>query len=125
MTDDPEDMDEDARVDAHDRRATPPLSGLRAYSTAAMYAEIARRRDARVQRSPISKCEECRHFQHFKPLEPQGGQGVSALIEPPNGYNACLKRHMMSFRMPDSDDGPADQNDDWGFYRRACADRDA
>jgi len=89
------------------------LPGLSKFSTDQLLAEITRRRDARISRRPIVKCDECRHFVFYS-----GASG-----EPPASYNPCAKRHVMSFRHPEADDGPPDQNDDWGHYRRVCADR--
>lgn len=112
---DPEDADDEARAKAHACQTAPPLNGLRAFSTAALHAEIKRRRDARVRRGPILKCEDCQHFRLFE---------GSLSAQPPQDYKPCAFRHEMHFRMPEPDDGPADQNDDWGFYRPGCADRE-
>lgn len=83
-------------------------------STDELLAEIVRRRNARISRRPIVKCEEC---QHFKPC------GMSLSDKAADAYNPCTKGHEMSFRMCEADDGPPDANDDWGFYRNCCADR--
>lgn len=81
------------------------------FSTDELLAEIVRRRNARVSRRPIVRCDQC---QHFKTSETRYDDDT---------YNPCSKGHEMSFRMPEADDGPPDSNDDWGFYRRVCADR--
>lgn len=83
-------------------------------STDELLAEIVRRRNARISRRPIVKCEECRHF------KPCGDKPNDSAVD---AYNPCTKGHKMSFRMCELDDGPPDRNDDWGFYRNCCADR--
>lgn len=110
---DKEDADDAARFELHQNNSAPPLSGLRAYSTQTLHAEIARRRNARITRGPITKCELCEHFLFADP------SSSSAINEK---YNPCTKTHKMSFRAPDQDDGPPDTNDDWGYYRPCCND---
>ena len=85
--------------------------GLAKFGTDELLEEIVRRRNARIARRPIIKCDECRHFV-FEPLNA------------PDDYNPCAKQHVMSFRTPEADDGPSDQNDDWGHYLRVCPDRE-
>lgn len=82
------------------------------FSTDELLAEIVRRRNARVSRRPIVKCDGCKHFQ------------TSETRYDDDTYNPCQKGHEMSFRFPEADDGPADCNDDWGYYRRVCPDRE-
>lgn len=81
-----------------------PEKSFAAFTTDELLAEIVRRRNARVDRRPIVPCDQC---QHFKTSETRYDDDT---------YNPCSKGHVMSFRMPDS-------NDDWGHYRRVCADR--
>ena len=78
-------------------------------TTDELLAEIVRRRNARIARRPIVNCETC---QNFKPHENADDK-----------YNPCSKGHEMKFRHPEADDGPANSNDDWGFYRNCCPDR--
>jgi len=85
------------------------MSKFTGITTDELLAEIVRRRNARVARRPIVKCEEC---QYFKPSE-----------KADDSYNPCSKGHKINFRMPEADDGPSDSNDDWGFYRSCCPDR--
>ena len=85
------------------------MSRFKEFSTDELLKEIVRRRNARISRRPIVKCEEC---QHFKPSEKAN-----------DAYNPCSKGRTMSFRMPEADDGPPDQNSDWGFFLRCCPDR--
>jgi hypothetical protein len=81
------------------------------FSTDELLAEIIRRRNARATRGPIVQCDKCAHF---VPSETEYAN---------DAYNPCAKKHEMSFRMPDPEAGPLD--DDWGFFRRVCADREA
>lgn len=90
------------------------MSRFKEFSTDDLLAEIVRRRNARVSRRPIIKCEECEHFK-------TSGDKLSASEE--DAYNPCAKGHTMSFRMCEADDGHPDANDDWGFYRKCCPDR--
>lgn len=83
-------------------------------TTDELLAEIVRRRNARISRRPIVKCEEC---QNFKPC------GAALSDKEADTYNPCQKGHKMSFRMCELDDGPPEANNDWGFYRNCCADR--
>lgn len=85
-------------------------SAFAAFTTDELLAEIVRRRNARVSRRPIPKCESCKNF-----VPKADGD---------DSYNPCAKGHEMSFRMPDPDDGPPDENGDWGFFLRVCPDRD-
>lgn len=89
---------------------TAAAKSFAAFSTDELLAEIVRRRNARVSRRPIVQCDRC---SHFKPNP-----------EADDAYNPCSKGHEMSFRMPEADDGPPESHDDWGHYRRICADRD-
>ena len=57
-----------------------------------------------------TNCDECSHF------APWPDRNETA----PDSYNPCEMRHRMSFRYPT---GPSDQN--WGFYRDGCGDRQA
>lgn len=72
--------------------------------------ELARRRKWRPQREdqPFPACDECANFRPY----PGGPEDV------PRNYNPCQQGHAMKFRMPD---GPSDN--EWGYYRLACADR--
>lgn len=81
------------------------------FTTDQLLAEISRRRNARIARRPILNCDQC---QRFIPCQ----EDVMA-----DTYNPCEKGHKMSFRHPETDDGPTEANDDWGFYRTGCADR--
>lgn len=94
--------------------AADAKSLLAQFSVDELLAEIVRRRNARAARGPIVKCDECRHFMFW----------LGDADKVPDGYNPCAKRHVMSFRHPEADDGPPDSNDDWGHYRRVCADRE-
>ncbi len=85
------------------------MSRFKEFSTDELLAEIVRRRNARISRRPIVKCEKC---EHFTPSE-----------KADDNYNPCSKGHTMSFRMCEADDGPPDMNDDWGFHRNVCDDR--
>lgn len=87
------------------------MKDLAKFTTDELLAEIVRRRNARVSRRPIVQCDKC---QHFKTSETRYDDDT---------YNPCIKGHAMSFRQPEADYGPPDANDDWGFYRRVCADR--
>lgn len=84
-------------------------SRFKEFSTDELLAEVVRRRNARISRRPIVKCETC---DHFKPCEKADEQ-----------YNPCSKSHEMKFRLPEADDAP-DANDDWGFHRHCCPDRE-
>lgn len=97
-----------------DKQAAVKRRALSACSTDELLAEIVRRRNARVSRRPILKCDEC---QWFKPC----GDGLTD--KQVDAYNPCTKGYKMSFRYPEADDGPPDSNPDWGHYLRCCPDR--
>lgn len=83
-------------------------ASLADYSTDELLAEIVRRRNALERTQPPEHfCDDCANF---IPNERAS-----------DSYNPCRLKHKMSFWMPDMDGDPHQQ--DWGFYRRVCADR--
>ena len=68
--------------------------------------ELARRRNEREINKPERWCDDCKHFKTW------GKQG-----DPPDHYNPCAKGHKMIFAVPEN------CYDEFGFYRRVCADR--
>lgn len=80
---------------------------LSSFSDDELIEELARRRNARERNTTIERfCEDCTHFRLFT------GRG-----DPPVNYDPCSRGHKPSFR------APAEYGDEYGFYRRVCADR--
>jgi len=89
-------------VDCRVRRLSP----LREATEDELLEELTRRRNAR-QTTRVSKfCDTCANF--------------ATKVGADDSYNPCTKGHTMSFQMPE---GYPDADEDWGFYRRICADR--
>lgn len=90
------------------QRRVRRLDPLREATEDELPEELARRRNAR-QTERVSKfCHECAHFVPNDDAD--------------DSYNPCSKKHTMNFQMPE---GYPEADDDWGFYRRICADRQA
>lgn len=78
---------------------------LRDYSEDELIEELARRKNERIISKPSQWCDQCIHF---KTLPEKA----------PDSANPCAKGHKMQFI------GPEDYCDEeFGFYRRVCADR--
>jgi hypothetical protein len=87
-------------------RTVRRLYPLREATEDELLEELARRRNAR-QTTRVSKfCDTCANF--------------ATKVDADDSYNPCTKGHTMNFQMPE---GYPDADDDWGFYRRVCADR--
>jgi len=80
---------------------------LAAFSDDELIEELARRKNARAVAAPEHWCHDCRNCLTWR------GRG-----EPPNTFNPCSKGHTMQFIVPE------EMDDEWGYYRRVCADRD-
>lgn len=82
-------------------------ASLEGFSTDELLAEIVRRRNEleRTQQ-PEQFCDDCANF------VPSDSAGDS--------YNPCRLKHKLSYWAPDPDGHP---HQDYGFYRRVCADR--
>lgn len=85
---------------------------LKRFSDEQLLEEMVRRqrvRDERNERLAFQPCDECKNFVFWR-----------ADGDPPDDYQPCSKGHQMKFRMPS---GHNPYQEDWGFYRRICADR--
>jgi hypothetical protein len=89
-----------------------PILKLRAFSTAQLIEELARRSNERGEQKPRDWCENCAHFTPWI-------EGRTPHAPMPVDYNPCAKRHVMRFQAPE------DFDDEYGYYRTVCADRQA
>lgn len=86
---------------------------LRRYSRHQLIEELARRENERgARQEPEHWCHECVHFVAWFDRDPQPRGDC------PDDYNPCQKGHSMKFMAPE------EIGDDYGFYLRACKDRD-
>ena len=84
---------------------------LDAFTTDQLLEEVVRRRNQSESRKPVEAyCDACAHFRAYT------GRG-----EAPDSWSCCSKGHKQSFRMPEDWESP--HTEDFGFYRRVCADR--
>lgn len=83
---------------------------LRNFSDEELLEEIVRRRNKRTVAKPEHWCHDCVHFKAWDEV-PRAGNC-------PSDFNPCTKSHEMKFITP------ADVSDEYGFYRRVCADRE-
>lgn len=72
--------------------------------------ELMRRRNAETVASPEHWCHDCKHFEAWNEKKRAG--------QMPESFNPCTKAHAMQFIVPQ------DIGDEYGFYRRVCADRE-
>lgn len=82
------------------------MRALSNYSDDELIEELAKRRNARETERPVRWCENCEHYKTW-----------AKDSDPPDSYNPCSKKHKMHFRVPEQID------DEYGYYRRVCADR--
>ena len=85
---------------------------LRSYSTNQLIEELARRANGTPTAKPEHWCHDCTHFVAWYDQVPMPRMKVF------DSYNPCTKAHAMKFIAPDAID------DDYGFYRPVCIDRD-
>lgn len=89
------------------------MRSLANYSEAELLEELARRCTLKEEKKQVAKwCHNCKHFKTW--ADNATGKGR----EMPEDYNPCGKQHRMYFRMPE------DYDDEHGFYRTVCKDRD-
>ena len=81
---------------------------LSQFSDDQLFEEIVRRRngDDNGNRGDIQFCDNCEHFIAW-----------DEKTDTPKGYNPCSFGHDLQFRTP------IGYENDWGFFRRVCADR--
>lgn len=84
---------------------------LRGYTTAQLIEELVRRENGRETSKPKHWCHDCTNYVTWI-------DGKTPSMKMPEDYNPCQKRHEMKFMVPE------DYGDEYGFYRRVCADRD-
>ena len=84
------------------------MTKLSDYSDGELLEELVRRKngDDEGRRDDINFCDNCDHFVPW-----DDGAAV------PPQYNPCSLGHDMQFRTP------VGYSNDWGFFRRVCADR--
>lgn len=92
-------------------RFDDPMRLMR-YSTNQLIEELARRAAGVPTRKPEYWCHDCKNFVAWFDKVPAPTKDC------PENYNPCTKGHTMMFRAPEEYD------DEYGFYRPVCADRD-
>lgn len=88
---------------------------LKEFSDAELRRELDERREKRERaetRRKFDPCDVCIHFIGYK------GSG-----DPPKDFNPCQKGHAMSYRGPDLNSNEQPWNQEWGFFRKRCRDR--
>lgn len=86
------------------------MRALKVFTDDQLLEELIRRRNARTVATPEHWCHDCRNFKAWSDAPRQGPM--------PEDFNPCTKQHEMLFVVPEEID------DEYGFYRRVCADRD-
>lgn len=86
------------------------MNPLKGFSDDRLIEELVRRRNNARSVTPEHWCDECRNYVVWSEAKRTG--------EMPDDFNPCGKGHTMQFIMP------IEINDDHGYYRRVCADRD-
>lgn len=84
---------------------------LKRFSTQQLLEELVRRQNVRTHAKPEAWCHDCRHYETWADKPRRG--------ECPDDFNPCTKGHAMLFVVPEEID------DDFGYYRNVCADREA
>jgi hypothetical protein len=72
--------------------------------------ELIRRRNAEPVAKPKHWCHDCAHWKAWNEVPREG--------QMPDSFNPCTKGHTMQFVVPQEID------DEHGFYRHVCADRE-
>ena len=85
---------------------------LRQFSRHQLIEELARRANEAPTAKPERWCHDCTHFVAWLDQDPPKRRDM------PDGYNPCTKGHTMRFMAPEEID------DEYGFYRPVCTDRD-
>lgn len=84
---------------------------LKSFTDDQLIEELARRRNERTVATPEHWCHDCRNFVAWADAPRKGPM--------PDDYNPCAKGHRMQFVVP------MEIDDEYGYYRRVCADREA
>lgn len=83
---------------------------LKSFTDDQLLEELIQRRNGRSVNKPEHWCHDCRNFVAWDDAKRK------SLM--PETFNPCTKGHSMLFVVPEEID------DEYGFYRRVCADRD-